>query len=64
MNGPNDKIHYVGAGWGGANGLNNTGTALILFMCLLLNTLSGFSEERMNSYFGRLTYNYKEKVFI
>lgn len=64
MNGPNDKIHYVGAGWGGANGLNNTGTAADPFYVSAFDYSSGFSEERMNSYFGRLTYNYKEKYLF
>ena len=64
MNGPNDKIHYVGAGWGGANGLNNTGTAADPFYVSAFEYSSGFSEERMNSYFGRLTYNYKEKYLF
>ena len=64
INGPNDKIHYVGSGWGGANGLNNTGSAENPSYESAFEYSSGFSEERMNSYFGRLTYNYKEKYLF
>lgn len=64
INGPNDKIHYVGSGWGGANGLNNTGTEEDPYYVAAFEYSSGFSEERMNSYFGRLTYNYKEKYLF
>ena len=63
-NGPNDKIHYVGTGWGGNYGLNNTGTDENPFYESAFEYSSSFSEERMNSYFGRLTYNFKEKYLI
>ncbi len=65
-NGPNDKIHYVGTGWGGNYGLNNTNVSGEgePFYESAFEYESSFSEERMNSYFGRLTYNFKEKYMF
>lgn len=59
-NGPSDYVHYVGNGWG-SNGLNfddqgNVSSAYYYS--------SEFTEERMCSYFGRLTYNFKEKYLF
>ena len=59
-NGPSDYVHYVGDGWG-SNGLNfddqgNVSSAYYYS--------SEFTEERMCSYFGRLTYNFKEKYLF
>lgn len=58
------KFIMWGPDWGGANGLNNTGTAENPSYASAFEYSSGFSEERMNSYFGRLTYNYKEKYLF
>lgn len=61
--GPNDYVHYVGSGWGGNYGLVYTG--------LDKKTVeagfqygSSLNEETMCSYFGRLSYNYKEKYLL
>lgn len=66
--GPNDYVHYVYGMWGGTNGLVDMsdpknpnakytpGSAFTYF--------SNFAEQRMNSYFGRLRYNYKEKYLM
>lgn len=58
--GPNDHIHYV-SDWGDANGLLQIGPDSYK-SATTYN--SSFSEERMCSYFGRLTYNYKEKYLF
>lgn len=59
-NGPNDKIQYVDQSWGGSNGLNVVGnTSMSAF-----TYASSFTEERMNSYFGRISYNYMEKYLL
>ncbi len=65
-NGPNDKVHYVGStGWGGENGLNNTaGMGNEPYYVSAFEYSSDFTEERLNSYFGRLTYNFKEKYML
>lgn len=66
INGPNDKVHYVGSnGWGGDNGLNNTASSgENPYYVSAFEYNSDFTEERMNSYFGRLTYNFKEKYML
>lgn len=60
--GPSDYVHYVGSsGWGDANGILHTGTT---------TTRSAFrygsklEEDILCSYFGRLSYNYKEKYLF
>ena len=64
-NGPNDHVHYVGAqGWGGDNGLNNVGDGTKDLFISAFTYLSNFDEERLNSYFGRVTYNFKEKYML
>ena len=64
-NGPNDHVHYVGAqGWGGDNGLNNVGDGTEDLFISAFTYLSNFDEERLNSYFGRVTYNVKEKYML
>lgn len=59
--GPNDEIHYVDNGWGGAGGLTNLSDDQVRSA---FSYQSKFEEERLNSYFGRLTYNYKEKYMF
>ncbi|WP_255469405.1 SusC/RagA family TonB-linked outer membrane protein [Butyricimonas hominis] len=66
--GPNDFVHYAKGEWGEGNGLINNnkesdretnpewGSAF--------EYESSLEEERMNSYFGRLRYNYKEKYMF
>ncbi len=56
INGPNDHVHYVGEqGWGGDNGLNNVGDGTTDLFMSAFTYLSNFDEERLNSYFGRVT---------
>jgi len=64
--GPNDKVHYVGeTGWGGDNGLNNTAASgETPYYISAFEYSSSFTEERMNSYFGRFTYNFREKYMF
>lgn len=65
-NGPNDYVHYVQGKWGDANGLLNkaaVGSGDVSYSPAY-NYSSDFEEERMNSYFGRLTYNFKEKYMF
>lgn len=65
INGPNDKIQYVGDGWGGSNGINQVAPGEELeSYASAFSYSSGFSEERMCSYFGRLTYNFKDKYML
>ena len=65
-NGPNDYVHYVDGKWGDSNGLNNgaSSTSENAVYQSAFSYASDFTEERMNSYFGRLTYNYKEKYMF
>lgn len=58
--GPNDHIHYV-SNWGDAYGLLKIGEDRYKSATTYE---SSFSEERMCSYFGRLSYNYKEKYLF
>lgn len=58
--GPNDHIHYV-SNWGDAYGLLKVGENI---KKSATTYESSFSEERMCSYFGRLSYNYKEKYLF
>lgn len=64
--GPNDYVHYVQGTWGGPNGLLDVsdGSSSKAYYTSAFNYSSNFTEERMNSYFGRLTYNYKEKYMF
>ncbi len=68
--GPNDYVHYVSDfnAWGGANGNVNVADPKDPMAEPLYETAfrytSDFEEERMNSYFGRLTYNFKEKYML
>ena len=66
INGPNDLIHYVQGTWGGNGGLNDYADASSETRDYrsAFNFTSDFEEERMNSYFGRLSYNYKEKYLF
>lgn len=65
INGPNDHVHYVGEqGWGGDNGLNNVGDGINDLYMSAFTYQSNFDEERLNSYFGRLTYNFQEKYML
>lgn len=59
--GPNDQIHYV-ENWGSNGLLPLIGDETLPQSATTYN--SSFSEERMCSYFGRLTYNYKEKYLF
>lgn len=59
--GPNDYVHYVDpSGWGTYQGLVQNGD----MWASAFEYGSGFEEERLNSYFGRLAYNFKEKYMF
>ena len=66
--GPNDFVHYASGTWGGINGVININpsddkvTNPKWGSAFTYN--SSLEEERMNSYFGRLRYNYKEKYML
>ncbi len=65
-NGPNDYVHYVQGQWGDSNGLvdaSDKGSNNVIYKSAF-NYSSDFEEQRMNSYFGRLSYNYKEKYMF
>ncbi len=58
-NGPSDKIHYAGGdGWPDIKVRSEYYTEG------LKNYQSDYSEKKMNSYFGRLNYNFKDKYFF
>lgn len=60
--GPNDNVHYVGStGWGDANGVVHTGKTTYHSA---FEYGSGLEEDILCSYFGRLSYNYKEKYLF
>lgn len=61
MAGPNDKIEYVGEGWGGSEGLIDIGNGKVRSAHTYI---SDFEEETMISMFGRLAYNYKKKYLF
>ena len=64
--GPNDYVHYVQGQWGDNSGLVDVadpGSNYKMFESAF-HYSSDFEEERMNSYFGRLTYNFKEKYMF
>lgn len=59
--GPDDHTQYVQGEWGSGNGTLDYGGDLIK---PAYSYESDFEEERLNSYFGRLTYNYQEKYMF
>ncbi|MEG1738034.1 MAG: SusC/RagA family TonB-linked outer membrane protein [Odoribacter sp.] len=59
--GPNDKIQYVGNGWGGNSGLIDIGAGNVKSA---FSYQSEFTEERLESYFGRFSYNYDKKYLF
>ena len=64
--GPNDFIHYVQGTWGDRQGLvddSDAGSETPVWISAFTYA-SDFEEDRLNSYFGRLTYNYKEKYMF
>lgn len=65
-NGPNDYVQYVQGKWGDSNGLVNAADPKSdrVSYKSAFSYASDFEEERMNSYFGRLTYNFKEKYMF
>lgn len=65
-NGPNDYVQYVQGKWGNDAGLVNVAdpkSGETIYESAF-SYASDFEEERMNSYFGRLTYNFKEKYML
>ena len=65
-NGPNDYVQYVQGKWGDGAGLVNVADPKSdeTVYESAFSYASDFEEERMNSYFGRLTYNFKEKYMF
>ena len=65
-NGPNNFVHYVQGRWGDVNGLVNLAdpNSKDVSYGSAFTYSSDFEEERMNSYFGRLAYNFKEKYML
>lgn len=60
--GPSDYVHYVGSsGWGDASGILHTGKTTYRSA---FSYQSDLKEDIMCSYFGRLSYNYKEKYLF
>lgn len=60
--GPSDYVHYVGSsGWGDASGILHTGDKTYRSA---FSYQSDLQEDIMCSYFGRLSYNYKEKYLF
>lgn len=59
--GPNDNTQYVKGQWGSGTGILDYGGDLI---APAYRYESDFEEERLNSYFGRLTYNFREKYMF
>lgn len=66
--GPNDYVHYATGKWGDANGLLNQNNGkdkdINPVWAPATSFKSSLEEERMNSYFGRFRYNYKEKYML
>ena len=66
--GPNDYVHYATGKWGDANGLLNQNYGkdkdINPVWAPATSFKSSLEEERMNSYFGRFRYNYKEKYML
>lgn len=65
-NGPNDYVQYVQGKWGNTAGLVNVADPKSDETTYesAFTYASDFEEERLNSYFGRLTYNFKEKYMF
>lgn len=60
--GPSDYVHYVGSsGWGDASGILHTGETTYHSA---FRYSSNLEEDVLCSYFGRLSYNYKEKYLF
>lgn len=59
--GPDDHTQYVNGQWGSSNGTLDYGGDLV---ASAFTYKSNFEEERLNSYFGRLTYNFQEKYMF
>ena len=59
--GPSDYVHYVGSGWGDASGILHTGETTYR-SAFWYN--SDLKEDILCSYFGRLSYNFKEKYLF
>ncbi|MFR1242912.1 MAG: SusC/RagA family TonB-linked outer membrane protein, partial [Butyricimonas faecihominis] len=63
--GPNDYVHYASGQWGNSSGLVNENWGSDKDSNPTWKSASTYKssleEERMNSYFGRLRYNFKEK---
>lgn len=60
--GPSDYVHYVGkTGWGDINGVVNTGDNSYR---TAFKYSSDLEEDILCSYFGRFSYNYKEKYLF
>lgn len=59
--GPDDHTQYVNGQWGSSNGTLDYGGDLV---ASAYTYKSNFEEERLNSYFGRLTYNFQEKYMF
>lgn len=68
IGGPNDFVHYAEGDWGEGNGLINNNSESDRETNPVWGSAyeykSGLEEERMNSYFGRLRYNYREKYMF
>ena len=68
IGGPNDYVHYASGSWGGLNGINNANSGEDKLTNPAWESAfkysSSLEEERMNSYFGRFRYNYKEKYMF
>lgn len=66
--GPNDFVHYAMGIWGNGSGLVNMNSGSDKesnpTWRSAFNFKSSLEEERMNSYFGRLRYDYKEKYLL
>lgn len=66
--GPNDFVHYANGEWGEGNGLLNDNSESDRETNPVWSPAYGYKssleEERMNSYFGRFRYNYKEKYMF
>lgn len=66
--GPNDYVHYAKGKWGNDQGLINMNNKVDKDKNPVWQSAftyeSSLEEERMNSYFGRLRYDYKEKYML
>ena len=64
--GPSDYVHYVQGKWGNYDGLVDVSdpNSPVRMYQSAFEYVSDFEEDRMNSYFGRLVYNFKEKYML